>query len=513
MKVNKVGLVLLQSFCVSVIVFAVLRLIASMFVMRSSWGGILAYGFAIALIWRAFGLVNMKFPYWGRCYEILLLMGLCFLVHLFLIGVLPSLGRNEWATSADYQYAVKSLLAGKICHIHRDIYTYWCNYEIILSTLAVLFGGRLEVGQIVNACSCIIVVGLCFALVKRIAGVRTARLTALVLGLSPVLVMASTLLTGEFLAAAFMFIAFCCLFCAASETNGRAFMIVCSGCALGISYLFKTITVVFVIAVIMLSFLYLLYVHRKGSIVRVVLMLSLFLPSYIVTKHTGQTILSAFVGSPKLGHRDTGDALLYELALGFNIPSGGQWEQSLAVNLKKMTTEEKRTYLKSAVARDWKGYPLLMVKKFVNLHGSHNERVGITQQFTDYFRKKNDKAKGWHDYWVRYTPKWIEPLSDAGMIVFEILFLIGAVGLLFSLKKQTLFWMPGVFSGLIVVGFAIIEQLIEVAGRYKIAVYPFYFMIIPYVCVWFERDNPIYVRLARWAGLLVSKLKRTGNER
>jgi len=504
MKVSKVGLVLLQSFCVSVIVFAVLRLIASMFVMRSSWGGILSYGFVIALMWMFLELVNMKFPYWGHRYEILLLMGLCFLVYLFLIGVLPSLGRNEWATSADYQYAVKSLLAGKICHIHRDIYTYWCNYEIVLSTLAILFGSRLEVGQIVNACSCIIVVGLCFALVKRIAGVRTARLTALVLGLSPVLVMASTLLTGEFLAAAFSFIAFCCLFCVARETNGRVFMIVSSGCALGISYLFKTITVVFVIAVIVLSLLYLLYVCRKGSILRVALMLSLLLLSYIATKHMGQEVLSEFVGSPRLGYRDTGDTLLYELALGLNISSGGQWEQNLERNLKKMSTLEKKRYLKKAIARDWKGYPLLMVKKFVNLHGSHNERVGITQHFTDYFRKKNDKAKGWRDYWIRYTPKWIEPLSDAGMIIFEILFLLGAIGLLFSLKKTTLFWMPGVFSGLIVIGFAIIEQLIEVAGRYKIAVYPFYFMILPYVCVWFERNNPVYVHLARWVGTLRS---------
>lgn len=514
MKVSKVGLVLLQSICVFVIIFAALRLIASMFVMKSSLSGILTYGFVIALLWMALEYVNIKFAFWGWRYEILLLMGLCFLVHLFLIGVLPSLGRNEWATSADYQYAVKSLLAGKICHIHRDIYTYWCNYEIVLSTLAVFFGGRLEVGQIVNACSCVLVVGTSFSFMKGIAGIRVARLVALILGFSPVLVMASTLLTGEFLAAAFMFLAFCFFFSAANETETRrrVFMIVFSGCALGISHLFKSVSVIFVVAVMVTCLLHLLYAYGKGNLMRVVLLVSLLLPSYAITKHVGQSVLRDFVGSSELGKGSTTDTLVYELAVGLNIASGGQWEQKLAEGLKRVNTSEKKAYLKKAIARDWRDYPLLMVKKFVNLHGSHNQRVGITQQFTDYFRKKNEKAKGWRDYWTRYIPTWVEPLSDAGMIVFEILFLFGSIGLLLSLKRPCAFWMPGVLSGLIVIEFAIVEQLIEVAGRYKITVYPFYFMILPYLCVWFERDNPVYVRLARWGNVLALKPKRSINE-
>ena len=65
---------------------------------------------------------------------------------------------------------------------------------------------------------------------------------------------------------------------------------------------------------------------------------------------------------------------------------------------------------------------------------------------------------------------------------------------------------------LIVLLFAVVEQLIEGHGRYKTAIYPFYFMVLPYMCVWFERDNPVYVRLVRWVNVLVLKLKGRGNE-
>ena len=509
MKVSRFGLWLLRGVCASVIMFAVLRLIASAFVVKSTWGGVLGYGFVIAVMWMVFEYMGLRFPaFWGR-YEILFLLGLCFIVHLFLIGILPSMGRNEWATSADYQYAVKSLLAGKICRIHRDIYTYWCNYEIVLSSLAVLFGGRLELGQVVNACSCVFVVGTYFTFVKGIAGIRVARLAALILGLSPVLVMASTLLTGEFLAAAFMLMAFCFFFSAANETETRrrVFMIVFSGCALGISHLFKSVSIIFVVAVIVACLSYLLYAYGKGNLIKVVLLVSLLLPSYVITKNVGQSVLRDFVGSSELGKGSTTDTLVYELALGLNIPSGGQWEQKLAEGLKRVNTSEKKAYLKNAIARDWRGYPLLMVKKFVNLHGSHNQRVGIIQQFTDYFRKKNEKAKGWHDYWTRYIPTWVEPLSDAGMSVFEILFLFGAIGLLLSLKRPCAFWMPGVLSVLIVIEFAIVEQLIEVAGRYKITVYPFYFMVIPYICVLFEKDIPLYVHVGKIFTNLIGRLR------
>lgn len=509
MKVSKLGLVLLRCVSLSVIIFSVLRLIASAYVVRSTWSGVFGYGFVIAVLWMVFEYMGARFPaFWGR-YEILFLLGLCFIVHLFLIGILPSMGRNEWATSADYQYAVKSLLTGKICRIHRDIYTYWCNYEIVLSALAVLFGGRLELGQVVNACSCVLVVGIYFTFVKGIAGIRIARLAALILGLSPVLVMASTLLTGEFLAAAFMFMAFCFFFSAASETDARrrVFMIVFSGCALGISHLFKTVSVIFVVAVMVTCLLHLLYAYGKGNLIRVVLLVSLLLPSYAITKHVGQSVLRDFVGSSELGKGSTTDTLVYELAVGLNIASGGQWEQKLAEGLKRVNTAEKKAYLKKAIARDWQGYPLLMAKKFVNLHGSHNERVGITQHFTDYFRKKNEKATGWRDYWIRYIPIWVEPLSDAGMIVFEILFLLGAIGLLLSLTKPCAFWMPGVLSGLIVIEFVVVQQLIEVAGRYKITVYPFHFMVIPYICVLFEKDIPFYARVGKIFKNLIGRFR------
>jgi len=48
---------------------------------------------------------------------------------------------------------------------------------------------------------------------------------------------------------------------------------------------------------------------------------------------------------------------------------------------------------------------------------------------------------------------------------------------------------------LVVLSFAAVEQLIEGHGRYKVAVYPFYFMLVPYICVWFERENSLYVRI------------------
>ena len=80
-------------------------------------------------------------------------------------------------------------------------------------------------------------------------------------------------------------------------------------------------------------------------------------------------------------------------------------------------------------------------------------------------------------------------------MLFRFVFLLGALGLLMSRKRGFEFFMPGLFAALLVLGFAVVEQLIEGHGRYKTAIYPFYFMMVPYASVWLERDNPAYVRI------------------
>ena len=468
------------------ILFASLVMVSSFVVMKSSLIGGVWYGFWLLFIWCALeyaATANYKF---SCCREIITIMILCLLLHLFLIELLPSLGANVEGLGWDYRRAFVSMLSGKICFVHNIRHTYWCNYEIVLSTLSTIFKGSLELGQVVNAISHVLVLIPVYIISCEIAGRRMARLTTLIIGFSPALILMSLLLTGEFLSSALMFFAF--YFSLKSIVpSTKSFSVTAAflgGLSLGLSYLFKTITIVFWASLVVVLVLRWSRWRMVVKISKLIIADGIFLFAYLATIVVGEAVLASLANNPNVGRSSGGQSdLPYELALGLNLETDGTYNDKLAVDMRKKDTEQQIQQVRLMIARDWKHYPMLMVRKFTRIHGSHNTSVGGVTHVTGFFREKTRNGKGWR--W--FVPKWIAPLTDCGTMVFEVWFLLGALGLGFALVRMGNNSLPGMFALVLVLGFAVIEQLIEGYGRYKIGIYPFYFMIIPYAGVTFGK--------------------------
>ena len=183
---------------------------------------------------------------------------------------------------------------------------------------------------------------------------------------------------------------------------------------------------------------------------------------------------------------DKSSPYMYEFILGLNLESEGMYSGALARKFLDMSEEQRTDFFKATIKKDWKRYPGLMVRKFRNIHGANTYHHGSVSTFTSVFKD----AKG-----RLHTPSWIRPLADSATVFFKLLFLLGAVGLMCSINRGGQFIAPGLFSTSLVLAFAVVEQLIEGHGRYKTAIYPFYFMTIPYICVWLDRDNPVYMHI------------------
>lgn len=475
---ERVSRLLVWCVALGVIAFSSLMLLASIAVMESPWIGVCMYGLLILLVMivleGADRMLSVSFHKW----EIWLLMGFVFAVHWGFIRILPALGQQPMAVAFDARTALRCLEAGKICFLHDVRNQYWCNYEIVLSTLGVITGGGLVVGQLMNAFCCVCILWPMFVLAESIGGRRVARLTVLTMGLSPALIMYSKLLSGEFLSAALLFVAMC--FCLKASRNAgenwraSVAMIALGGAALGLSNLFKTIAIIFIVAYILFVVAVMHNQHGCRAVCQALgAVLTLVLVCNMVYR-VGQRAFVAVASEPRLlTAQEESSTLLYELVLGSNLETDGMFCGKLAREFLALKPERRWEFAKSRFVRDWKHYPRLMVRKFMLMHGSHNAPHGAVSNFFLAFRDAATMGRA-------YPPTWSGPLSDSGTMFFRVLFLLGTLGFVLSLRQSERVWLPGLFSFLIVLEFAVVEQLIEGHGRYKTSVYPFYFMAIPY---------------------------------
>ena len=507
--------------CSFAVVFAVMMIAASIalmvpscvgkfaygYAMRVTLFGVASYGFVILVSWVILEYCYMKWRCVFESLEVFILMLLSFSISFCLIKLLPTLVYVDGEMAWDSSMVLKSINANKICCFHPIRNQYWCNYEILNSIIGVIFNNSISACRVFQAILYAVTMFPIFCISEQIAGRRIARIVSLLLAMSPTLILYSMLPTSEFLSASLlMFSAYFLI----KGFNQKKFGFVgfssflLAGMFWGLSDLFKTISIVIFVAVCIMSVIYSCTCGGKG-VFRVVMMLIILFLSSCVVRRAGQIVLAELAQMPQLVNSggSTDSSLLYELALGLDVDYEGFWNKKLALDFLKMSKENQQKFVKDAMSRNWKQYPMLMVRKFRNIHGSSCYHHGAVRQFISIFKTRNGCYR---------PPAWIIPVADIGTLFFKVFFFLSAIGLFMSRKRSVFFVAPGLFATLIVLIFAAVEQLIEGHGRYKVSIYPFYFMVLPYICVWFERDNPIYVRLARWASVLTLKLKRRGNE-
>lgn len=522
MKTERIGCFIVRLVAVAGVLFAMGLLAASVAVMIPAWAGTFSYGFvakptfsgmfmygmSILAVWVVFECLYRKYACFSCRAEMFGLALFCLLVHVVFVELLPAMGQIPGAMTYDPLQVLRSMESGKICFFHEARNQGWCNYEIVMSMLATLFNGGQKLGELFQATCCVAALVPLFCIAEQTAGRRMARFTVLVMGLSPGVVMYSTVLTSEFLSAALMLYA-SFFFLGAMQERRRSsdvtLMLVLSGAFLGLSDLFKVIAVVFLAAAAVFVVVGVLRSGNRRFFLRAALVALVFYPSYRLTRHVGQHALLELAEQRQTAS-PSGSAfavILYELALGLNVENEGFYSGKIARKFLSFTPEQQKSYVADMIRKDWKRYPMLMVRKFRNIHGSNNYHHGGVSTFRNAFKGKDGQ---------RQSPRWIIPLADNGTMFFKLLFLFSCIGLALSCTRDFDFGAPGLLALATVLTFAVIEQLIEGHGRYKTAIYPFYFMTLPYMCVWFEKDNPVYVRLARWVSVLALKLKRRGSE-
>lgn len=509
---KKIGALILGCTCFGAAIFAMLLVLASValmipsctgafafgYVMKFSPSGVLAYAFAVLAAWAVVEFWHRRWPtVFGR-WEVWFLVFGCFLVSLCFIKLLPALLPGSGPMTRDPSLVLESIKAGKICFTHPMRNQYWCNYEILCSILSVIFDGDLEFGRAFQAAMCALAIYPVFCISERVSGRRFARFVVLSMGFSPTLVMYSMILTSEFLSASLL--AFSALFFLRGyEANrSRQSALACfllSGVLWGGADLFKPMAFLVVAAIGVMAFLF-LCLHGRRCCFAVLMTVLVLLPAFHITRKGGQTALAELAGEPRLAAagESASSELLYELALGLNVAKEGFWDGRLARSFLAMSDRQQHDFVREMLRRDWRKYPMLMVHKFRNIHGSNIYHHGGVSCFTYMFRDK----RGAHR-----CPRWIAPLTDNATLFFKVMFLLGAVGLLMSMRRPLSFLAPGLFAALVVLGFAVVEQLIEGHGRYKTAIYPFYFMIVPYACVFWGKVNSIRNRISGLVGILM----------
>lgn len=462
--------------------------------------GVLPFLLLIATLWTAFeysGRVN-GFVYRN---EIWILMVIVLLSFLFCISILPALGQSCLYAPWDPKTALECMGKGKIVITHELRNQAWANYEVFLSLLSIVFGGTLSVAQTANAIAHTVVLYPIFALSERICGRRMARLVVLLAAFLPSVYFYAFVLNSENISSCLiMFAGYFVLTAFRREsTLGTALLqAFFAGFFLGVSHLFKGITVVFVTALFGIAAIACLRLTAKAFVVKVVFFVLLMIPMYMGTKYVAQKTVALLAGKPELCMAVAESSpLLYELTLGFNVASMGHYNHRLCQQFLKLSEEERWSFFKNRVKNDWRKYPEFMVKKFARIHGAPTQQAGSSVYFSWTFIDSKGKNR---------SPAFLLEWGDAGSLVFKFLFIMAVLGTCLCRGRSLEYLIPGLFSLIVILLFAGIQQLIESNGRYKISIYPFYFMVLPYMCVWFERDNPVYVRLSRWLGAL--KFKR-----
>ena len=436
----------------------------------------------LAVVWM---LLERFFPSRGGSAsrkEILFLSVACFLACWMVCEYLPAIGVR--GQTADAKTAFNSLIAGRSRFTHPDKYFYWVTYEIFISTLGVIFAPVLRTGQLLNAFFASLAVMPVFRICERVGGRSIARLVVLLLISSPALLLWASVLSSAFISAVFMlYAAYFFMDAVGNEQINRRFFLaaVLTGAALGLSYIFKTIIFLFNFAIFV--YLVLLVLKRPGWRVLVRGCL-LFMLVFGISRYTIRSVTHVSVAlgnAPGLLQNEKlfWDGVLYELILGLNLETRGCWHTPLAHEVIALDRRGRWQKLKEVVKRDWKAYPKLMKDKFVNVNGTHCGSGSIGQRIRANSQADLIKRKGPY-----FCPLWAIYTMDGFQLGFSVLTLLAALGMCFTRDRDLSYFCPGIISIMIVAGFTALLNVIEGNSCYRVAVYPFHFLVLPYIRGW-----------------------------
>ncbi len=478
--------------------FGALQLSASISVIGFNVCAALGYGMGVLMAWFVFDALERFWGEWFAKHEPWIVMAAFFVLYLVFLKVVPELGQVKMPYDA--MRAQKSLEAGHIAFFRPLKFYYWVNYDFVLSVLGMVFTPKLIVGQILNAVCRALALFPAFRLCERVAGRRMARFVTIMLGLSPTLTLYATLLVGDYLSALFYLYAVY-LFLSVSDWDrpsvNKVYLWVLIGLLAGLGYMFKSVSFMYFAA-------FVAWMIAKGLEIRnfravSVLCLALFLIalSHSAVKTARSVVFHGTRPDPKAQVAEGEgflSGMLYEIYLGMYIPSSGGYVPARDRAFRSVPLEKQKEMVWDMFAKDAKKYPGFVVDKFRMIWGANDDHIGSILQWF----KMSCQNDCYNSRDKNHCVPWLGPLLRSEHLFFAAAFFLGAVGFLLSSRKSLAFTGTGMVSFVVILIYALMSVLIESQGRYKVVVYPFFFLVIPYMRVWLDKGRAAFACVRRW---------------
>jgi len=399
---------------------------------------------------------------WSRLgpWRVFLLMACVFVVQVAVIRIM-GFGTGQKMVS-DYALAQAALEAGKVSCGHPVGVAYWHDYEILLSVLGMIFGPHLLTGQIVNALCVTLVVFPVYKLARRTCGGWLATLIVMLMGFSPVYLVYATMLTSEFLGATALLYALLALDVLMFNPGGAKRLLwhsVLCGVLLAISEMFKPLAILFLGGMVVCAAMtWLCGCRSKRSLVRLLLVCFLVFVAFGKAKEVLSAVCDSTAGEAARSSA-TGVVPWRGLVVGLNQASRGMWSAEISGLAHSMTDEQAREFVINRARAEYRDYPHLFGEKFKILYATDS----------------------WMGFWHNQTtggtlPPVVSRVRDGGYLAAQWLFFAAAIGFLLFRGREWKDVFPVFFSALIVISFTLVIMVLEVQERYRVSVYPFYFL-------------------------------------
>ena len=456
-------------------------------VSRCKWGHFISFSSVTGqALFVAFLSAMLYYVTRGRRWLIILLIMLaCLLLNLIAIRLTHSLYVQTMVS--DPLNVEVSIKAPNVKCLHMPMFFYWCNYELLCSCLGKIFFRDIQVAQYLNAVCTTAAVYPVFRLSEKVAGIGVAIFVALLMGLSPIISVFETILIGDFIAAsAYAYALY--FFMRAAEGSRFSDKIrdsAVSGVFLGLAQLIKPIAIIFIMMMLAMALINILRQGRKSLLVWLALLAMLF-GVYVFVGKGGQDALIEVAKPLRINPEGTP---YRGFLMGLNVETHGKYDSKLSQKLHKMTDDEQRRALKKLLKEKWRSFPALF-----------GEKVDIMY---------SDPYFAWTFYErsiaPSFMPEWLRDMMCTWNFLVLLLVGVGAAGLVVSRhsRKNDI----GIAAVFVVAAFTAALLLIEVNGRYKMVIFPIYFLLIPYARVWVQK-NRVYEMVEKLWNWLAERIRR-----
>ena len=192
------------------------------------------------------------------------------------------------------------------------------------------------------------------------------------------------------------------------------------------------------------------------------MVLSLFLGSYILTYQGTQHVIIE-IAKPQLIGASDDDEFTKRLLVGLNVETHGGFNLNWKMKWEYLPSEGRKSLLKHVIKKGYRKFPSLFLEKL--------DRAYSNPGF----------VWSWYGRTIKTdVPLWVRTFVSIWNLMVLLLIAAGILGFVVSGNIVKRRGFAAVVSLLVVAAFTVALVLMECQPRYKMAIYPVFFFLIPY---------------------------------